>query len=264
MNSFNLHQPKDLAAASALVASGGDTRFLAGGQSILASMKLGLASPDAMIDLSLIPDMKSITVSGGVVKIGAMVKHADVAAHAEVKKVIPALADLAGGIGDRQVRNMGTIGGSLANSDPAACYPAAALGLGATIYTNTRSIAADSFFLGLYETALQPGEIITAVSFPVPEKAAYVKFKNAASRFALVGVFVSKSSAGVRVAVTGAGSCAFRIPALEAALASNWTAGACNAVKVSADNLNGDLHASAEYRAHLIPVIAGRAVTAAK
>jgi aerobic carbon-monoxide dehydrogenase medium subunit len=264
MNSFNLHQPKDLAAAAALAMSGGDTRFLAGGQSILASMKLGLASPDAMIDLSLIPDMKTITVSGGVVKIGAMVKHADVAAHADVKSAIPALADLAGGIGDRQVRNMGTIGGSLANSDPAACYPAAVLGLGATIHTNQRNIAADTFFLGLYETALTAGEIITAVSFPVPEKAAYVKFKNSASRFALVGVFVSKGSAGVRVAVTGAGSCAFRVAALETALATSWTAAACNAVKVSPANLNGDLHASAEYRAHLIPVIAGRAVTAAK
>ena len=264
MNSFNLHQPKDLAGASALAASGGDTRFLAGGQSILASMKLGLASPDAMIDLSLIPDMKSISVSGGVVKIGAMVKHADVAANADVMKAIPALAELAGGIGDRQVRNMGTIGGSLANSDPAACYPAAVLGLGATIHTNTRSIAADSFFLGLYETALEPAEIITAVSFPVPEKAAYVKFKNSASRFALVGVFVSKGAQGVRVAVTGAAGCAFRATDLETALAGSWTAAACNAVKMTSSNLNGDLHASAEYRAHLIPVIAGRAVTAAK
>ena len=264
MNSFQLHQPKDLAGASTFAASGGDTRFLAGGQSILASMKLGLASPDAMIDLSLIPDLNSISVSGGVVKIGAMVKHADVAANADVKKAIPALADLAGGIGDRQVRNMGTIGGSLANSDPAACYPAAVLGLGATIHTDKRNIEADSFFLGLYETALLSGEIITAVSFPVAEKAAYVKFKNSASRFALVGVFVCKGSQGVRVAVTGAGSCAFRATSLETALAANWTAAACNTVKMSADNLNGDLHASAEYRAHLISVIAGRAVTAAK
>ena len=214
MNSFQLHQPKDLGSAASLAGSGGDTRFLAGGQSILASMKLGLASPDAMIDLSLIPDLNSISVSG--------------------------------------------------NSDPAACYPAAALGLGATIHTDKRSIAADSFFLGLYETALQPSEIITAVSFPVPEKAAYVKFKNSASRFALVGVFVSKSSQGVRVAVTGAASCAFRATDLEKALAGSWTAAACNAVKMTADNLNSDLHASAEYRAHLIPVIAGRAVAAAK
>lgn len=264
MNSFQLHQPKDLASAATLAAGGGDTRFLAGGQSILASMKLGLASPDAMIDLSLIPDLKTISVAAGVVKIGAMVKHADVAANADVKKAIPALADLAGGIGDRQVRNMGTIGGSLANSDPSACYPAAVLGLGATIHTNKRAIAADSFFLGLYETALEAGEIITAVSFPVPEKAAYVKFKNSASRFALVGVFVSKGSQGVRVAVTGAGSCAFRATDIEKAIAANWTAAACTAVKVSADNLNGDLHASAEYRAHLIPVISGRAVAAAK
>lgn len=264
MNSFQLHQPKDLASASALATNGGDTRFLAGGQSILASMQLGLASPEAMIDLSLIPDLKSISVSGGVVKIGAMAKHADVAANADVQKAIPALADLAGGIGDRQVRNMGTIGGSLANSDPSACYPAAVLGLGATIHTNKRNIAGDSFFLGLYETALEAGEIITAVRFPVPEKAAYVKFKNAASRFALVGVFVSKGGQGVRVAVTGAASCAFRATDIEKALTGSWTAAACNAVKMSADNLNSDLHASAEYRAHLIPVIAGRAVAAAK
>ncbi len=264
MNAFELHQPKDLASAATLAGGSGDLRFLAGGQSILASMKLGLASPDAMIDLSLVPDLKTISVAGGVVKIGAMVKHADVAANADVKKAIPALADLAGGIGDRQVRNMGTIGGSLANSDPAACYPAAVLGLGATIHTNKRNIAADSFFLGLYETALDAGEIITAVSFPVPEKAGYVKFKNSASRFALVGVFVSKGSQGVRVAVTGAASCAFRATALETALAASWTAAACNAVKISADNLNGDVHASAEYRAHLIPVIAGRAAAAAK
>lgn len=264
MNSFQLHQPKDLASAAALAGSSGDSRFLAGGQSILASMKLGLASPEAMIDLSQVPDLKSISVSGGVVKIGAMAKHADVAANADVRKAIPALADLAGGIGDRQVRNMGTIGGSLANSDPSACYPAAALGLGATIHTNKRNIAADSFFLGLYETALEPGEIITAVSFPVPEKAAYVKFKNSASRFALVGVFVSKGSQGVRVAVTGAASCVFRVADLEKVLAANWAAAACGGVKVSADNLNSDLHASAEYRAHLIPVLTGRAVAAAK
>lgn len=264
MNSFQLHQPKDLSSAASFANSGGDTRFLAGGQSILASMKLGLASPDAMIDLSLVPDLKSISVSNGVVKIGAMVKHADVAANADVQKAIPALAELAGGIGDRQVRNMGTLGGSLANSDPAACYPAAALGLGATIHTDKRSIAADSFFLGLYETALEAGEIITAVSFPVPEKAAYVKFKNPASRFALVGVFVSKGSQGVRVAVTGAGSCAFRATDIEKSLAGSWTAAACNAVKMTWGDLNSDLHASAEYRAHLIPVIAGRAVAAAK
>jgi aerobic carbon-monoxide dehydrogenase medium subunit len=264
MYSFQLHQPKDVASAATHAASGVDTRFLAGGQSMLPSMRLGLASPEAMIDLSHIADLKGISVAAGVVKIGAMSKHAEVAENAEVRKAIPALADLTDGIGDRQVRNMGTIGGSLANSDPAACYPAAALGLGATIHTNKRTIAADSFFLGLYETALAAGEIITAVSFPVPEKAAYVKFKNSASRFALVGVFVSKGSAGVRVAVTGAGACAFRATDIERALSGNWSAAACEAIKVSAANLNSDLHASAEYRAHLISVIAGRAVAAAK
>jgi aerobic carbon-monoxide dehydrogenase medium subunit len=264
MNSFQLHQPKDLASASALLAGGGDARYLAGGQSMLASMKLGLATPDSLVDLSRIADLKTISVGGGVVKIGAMAKHADVAANADVKQAIPALADLAGGIGDRQVRNMGTIGGSLANSDPAACYPAAVLGLGATIHTNKRTLAADAFFRGLYETALDAGEIITAVSFPVPEKAAYVKFKNSSSRFALVGIFVSKESHGVRVAVTGAASCAFRATDLEKALTASWSPSSCASVKMSAANLNGDLHASAEYRAHLIPVLTGRAVAAAR
>jgi len=195
-----------------------------------------------------------------VVKIGAMTTHAEVAASADVKKAIPALADLAGRIGDRQVRNRGTIGGSLANSDPAACYPAAVLGLGATVHTDQRDIAADDFFKGVFETALQPGELITAVSFPVPEKAGWQKFKQPASRFSLVGVFVSKSAKGVRVAVTGAGPCAFRVPDLEKRLAANWSAAALNGATVKADGLNSDLHGSAEYRAALIPVLAGRAV----
>jgi carbon-monoxide dehydrogenase medium subunit len=196
------------------------------------------------------------------VKIGAMTTHAAVAASAEVAKAIPALADLAGRIGDRQVRNRGTLGGSLANNDPAACYPAAVLALSATIHTNRRTIAADDFFRGLYETALHEGELITAVSFPVPEKAAWQKFKQPASRFSLVGVFVSKGSAGVRVAVTGAGPCVFRAGALEARLAAGWSAAALQGATVSADGLNSDLHGSAEYRAALIPVLAARAVAA--
>jgi carbon-monoxide dehydrogenase medium subunit len=192
-----------------------------------------------------------------------MTPHAEVAASADVKAKIPALAQLAAGIGDRQVRNRGTIGGSIANSDPAACYPAAVLALGATVQTDRRGISADDFFKGLYETALAPGEIITAVRFPVAEKAAYVKFRQPASRFAIVGVFVAKTSGGVRVAVTGAGPCAFRAKALEDKLNAKFAPESCDGVTVPATGLNSDIHASAEYRAHLIPVLAKRAVSAA-
>lgn len=258
MQAFAYSTPASLADAAK--AATGDNKLLAGGQSLLSSMKLGLSAPDALVDLSAIAELKGITVSGGAVKIGAMTTHAEVAASAEVAKAIPALAALAGNIGDRQVRNRGTLGGSLANNDPAACYPTAVLGLGATIHTDRRTIAADDFFTGLYETALDEGEIITAVSFPVPEKAGWQKFKQPASRFSLVGVFVSKGPQGTRVAVTGAGACVFRVKALEDKLGSNWSAQACDGVKVAADDLNSDLHGSAEYRAALIPVLAGRAV----
>jgi carbon-monoxide dehydrogenase medium subunit len=189
-----------------------------------------------------------------------MTTHAEVAASKEVAKAIPALSRLAGGIGDRQVRNRGTIGGSLANNDPAADYPAAVLGLGATVRTDRREIAADQFFKGLYETALQDGEVITSVSFPVPQKAGWQKFKQSASRFSIVGVFVAQTANGVRVAVTGAGPCVFRAKALEDRLAKDWSAKACEGVKVDASGLSSDLHGSAEYRAALIPVLAGRAV----
>ena len=259
MQAFTYSTPASVADAARAAAASG-AKLIAGGQSLLPSMKLGLAAPEALVDLASIADLKGITVSGGVVKIGAMVTHAEVAAHADVQQAIPALADLAGKIGDRQVRNRGTIGGSLANNDPAACYPAAALGLGATIHTNTRNIAADAFFKGLYETALAEGEVITAVSFPVPEKAGWQKFKQPASRFSIVGVFVSKGAQGVRVAVTGAGAGVFRASALEAKLATNWSAAALVGATVSADGLNTDLHGSADYRAALIPVLAGRAV----
>jgi aerobic carbon-monoxide dehydrogenase medium subunit len=262
MQSFALQSPSSLADA-ARAAARDDVKILAGGQSLLASMKLGLAAPGELVDLSALAELKGITVSGGQVKIGAMTTHAAVAASAEVAKAIPALADLAGHIGDRQVRNRGTIGGSLANNDPAACYPAGVLGLGATIHTDKRTIAADDFFKGLYETALAEGEVITAVSFPIPEKAAWQKFKQPASRFSLVGVFVSKGPAGVRVAVTGAGAGVFRVKALEDKLAASWSASACDGVSVSAAGLNNDLHGSAEYRAALIPVLAKRAVAAA-
>jgi carbon-monoxide dehydrogenase medium subunit len=258
MQAFAYSKPASVAdAAKALK---GDAKLLAGGQTLLTSMKLGLAAPDRLIDLGAVAELKGISVGGGAVKVGAMCTHAEVAANKDVAKAIPALAQLAGSIGDRQVRNRGTIGGSLANNDPAACYPAAVLGLGATIHTDRRTIAADDFFTGLYETALKDGEIITAVSFPVPEKAGWQKFKQPASRFSLVGVFVSKGPQGARVAVTGAGPCVFRVKALEDKLAADWSAKAVDGVKVDADGLNSDLHGSAEYRAALIPVLAGRAV----
>ena len=261
MQAFSYQNPSALVAA-ALASKTDGVKLLAGGQSLLAAMKMGLSAPETLVDLSGVAELRGISVSGGSVKIGAMTTHAEVAANKDVAKAIPALADLANNIGDRQVRNRGTIGGSLANNDPAACYPAAVLGLGATIHTNTRTIGADSFFKGLYETALQAGEVITAVSFPVPEKAAWQKFKQPASRFSLVGVFVSKGPQGVRVAVTGAGASVFRASGLEAKLAASWSASALSGASVSADGLNTDLHGSAEYRAALIPVLAGRAVAA--
>ena len=263
MTTMHYHRPASVADAVKLSGEHADDRLIAGGQSILPSLKMGLLATDGFIDLGGIKELKGITVDGANVRIGAMTTHAEVAASKEVQAMIPALAALASGIGDRAVRNRGTIGGSLANSDPAACYPAAVLGLGATIHTNTRQIAADEWFKGLFATALKPGELITAVSFPAPEKAAYVKFKQPASRFSIVGVFVARTKDGVRVAVTGAGPCAFRVKALEDKLAANWSAAACEGVSVPASGLNSDLHGSAEYRAHLIPVLAKRAVAAA-
>lgn len=260
MQAFQYVAPTSL--AQALAARGDGAQYIAGGQSLLASMKLGLAAPEQLVDLGGIAELKGIRVAGGVVTIGAMSTHAEVAASAAVRQAIPALAELAGHIGDRQVRNRGTIGGSLANNDPAACYPAAVLGLGATVHTSTRRIPADDFFLGLYTTALAEGELVTAVSFPVPERAAWQKFKQPASRFSLVGVFVSKGPQGVRVAVTGAGACVFRATALEARLGAHWSADALKGASVSADGLNSDLHGSADYRAALIPVLAARAVAA--
>lgn len=263
MNTFQYHRPTSLADAARALSGGSDARPLAGGQSLIASMKLGLSEPSDLVDLARIPELQGIRVEGSVVRIGAMATHASVAASADVRRLIPALADLAEGIGDRAIRERGTIGGSLANNDPAACYPAGVVGLGATIQTDRRSIAADDFFKGLYETALQPGEIIVSVAFPVPAKAAYVKFKQPASRFAIVGVFVSRSASGVRVAVTGAGPSVMRAGAIESALAANWSADAARSVAVSADGLSSDLHATADYRAHLIPVLAARAVAQA-
>jgi len=260
MQNFALHNPATVADAVRAAAQV-DSKLMAGGQTLLQSMKLGLIAPSAVIDLGAISDMKGITVADGQVRIGAGTTHAAVAASADVQRAIPALAELASHIGDRQVRNRGTLGGSLANNDPAACYPAAVLGLGATVHTDRRSLAAEDFFTGLYTTALAEDEVITSVSFPIPEKAGWQKFKQPASRFSIVGVFVSKGAQGVRVAVTGAGaSGVFRATSLEAKLAANWSAAALAGEKVSADELNSDLHGSAAYRAALIPVLSARAV----
>ena len=263
MYAFEYHKPRNLPQAVKDLAHE-DAKVLAGGQTLLPTMKLRLASPKSLIDLKAIDELHGIHRDGDSILIGAMTAHADVATSALVKSTIPALAVLAGGIGDPAVRNRGTIGGSLANNDPAACYPAAALALEAKIITNKRHIAADHFFKGLFETALEPGEIITHVSFPVPVKAGYAKFANPASRFALVGVFVAKGAHGVHVAVTGAGSSGvFRAIEIEHALGANFSAKALDHVSMSSTNLNTDLHADAEYRAHLIVVMAKRAVAAA-
>jgi aerobic carbon-monoxide dehydrogenase medium subunit len=261
MYAFQYQRPASVADAKA--AMSGDARFLAGGQSLIQAMKLRLSSSERLVDLGGVADLKGIKMDGANLVIGAMVTHAAVAASAEVKRACPALAELAGGIGDPMVRNMGTIGGSIANADPAADYPAGLVGLGATVHTNQRTIPADAFFTGLYETALKPGELITAVSFPAAQKAAYVKYKQPASRFALVGVFVSQGAGGVRVAVTGAKGSVFRAGEIEAALGKAFTAEAAKAVKMPSAGINSDMHGSATYRAAMISVMASRAVAAA-
>ena len=264
MYDFTYVRPTSLAEAEkALAAAGEEGKLLAGGQTLLPTLKMRLARPETVIDLGAIAELKGVKADGKTITVGAMTPHSEVKNSAEVKKAIPALAQLAAAIGDPQVRNRGTIGGSIANSDPAADYPAAVLGLGATVVTNKRSIAADDFFKGIFTTALDDGEIIKSVAFPVPEKAGYSKFDQPASRFALVGVFVAKTAAGVRVAVTGAGPCAFRVKEMEDKLSANFSPEAVDGVKVPANGLNSDIHGSAEYRAHLIGVMAKRAVAAA-
>ncbi len=252
MYAFTLEQPKTLADAKRLVAGG--AQALAGGQTLIASMKQRLMRPENLVDLGGVAELRGIRVEGQAVVIGATTKHQEVASSADVRKHIPALAALAEGIGDRQVRAMGTLGGSVANNDPAACYPSAVLGLGATVVTDRRQIAADDFFQGLYTTALEAGELITAIRFPVPTKAAYAKFRQPASRFALVGVFVALTPGGVRVAVTGTGNGVFRHAGLEAALGKSFTPEAAAGVKIDESEISGDLHASAAYRAHLVTV----------
>ena len=261
MYTFTFERPAATADAAKLAAAG--AKVLAGGQTLLASMKLRLADPGQLVDLGGIAELAGIKMEGNNVVIGAMTRHADVATNANVLKAIPALADLASHIGDRQVRAMGTMGGSVANNDPAACYPSAVLGLGATVHTNKRKIAADDFFQGMFTTALEDGELITAISFPAPKKAAYIKFKQPASRFALIGVFVAQTDSGVRVAITGGGNGVFRHAGLEAALNKSFTPEAAAAVQIDASDLSADLHASAAYRANLISVVTQRAVAKA-
>jgi aerobic carbon-monoxide dehydrogenase medium subunit len=261
MHAFEYHRPSSSKDALALAGAKPEGKFLAGGQSLVQAMKLRLSSPTDLIDLGSVKELTGIKASGTSVEIGAMTRHADVAGSAEVKKTIPSLAAMAELIGDRQVRHMGTLGGSLANNDPAADYPAAVLALNATVVTNKRKIAADQFFKGLYETALEPGELITSVVFQAPKRGAYTKFRNPASRFALVGVYVADfGSANVRVGVSGAGPCAFRQSDMEKALAAKFAPESVAAIKAKPDGLNNDLHASPEYRAHLITVMAKRAV----
>lgn len=261
MYAFTLERPTSTSDASRLVAGG--AKPLAGGQTLLASMKLRLSSPDQLADLSGIKELAGIKRDGNAFVIGAMTRHADVAINAELKAALPALADLAANIGDRQVRAMGTLGGSVANNDPSACYPSAVLALGATIHTTERKIAADDFFLGMFATALNEGELITAISFPIPKRAAYMKFKQQASRFAMVGVFVAQFDAGVRVAVTGASNGVFRHKGLEDALSKSFTPEAAASVRIDATDLNSDIHATAAYRANLISVQTQRGVARA-
>ena len=259
MHAFNYRRPSSLAEALTLLQDE-EARPLAGGMTLLPTMKQRMAQPETIVDLAGVPGLSGIDRRGDTLTIGAMTCHRAVAESADVQQFAPALAHLAGNIGDPMVRNRGTIGGSVANSDPAADYPAAVLGLGATLIAGDREIEADTFFLGMFETALQPGELLTAIRFPRPSRAGYAKFRNPASRYAIVGVFAADGPAGIRVAVTGAGGCVFRWTEAEAALASGWSPEALQHLDHPADELNADIHASAEYRAHLIKVMAQRAV----
>ena len=261
MYAFTYERPTSLADAAKLIAAG--AKPLAGGQTLLAAMKLRLSAPEQLVDLAGVKELSGIKKEGNAFVIGAMSRHLDVANNAEIKSAFPALADLASGIGDRQVRALGTLGGSVANNDPAACYPSAVLGSGATVVTDRREIAADDFFLGLFTTALEEGELIKAIRFPIPKRAAYEKLRQKASHFPLIGVFLVQTGTGVRVAVTGGGNGVFRHKGLEDALTKSFTPEAAAAVKIGASELSGDLHASAEYRANLISVMTQRAVVKA-
>jgi carbon-monoxide dehydrogenase medium subunit len=264
MYDFAYHKPSSLADAAKLLAADGDARAISGGMTLLPALKLRLNKPTSLVDLSGIAELRGIRRSGDIIVIGALTKHYEVATSAEVKAAIPALAAMAATIGDTQVRNRGTMGGSVANNDPSADYPAALLALGATIETNKRKIGADDFFTGMFATALDQGEIVTAIHIPVPQKAGYAKMKNPASRYSMAGVFVAKTASGVRVGVNGAGANgAFRATELEKALSANFSPDAVASLKMDASTMNGDIHGSAEYRAHLVIVMAKRAVVSA-
>ena len=261
MYEFQYAKPATVAEATSLLTADDANQPLAGGQTLIPTLKQRLNAPGTLVDLAGVAELKGVARDGNTIVIGAMTTHAEVAGDASVRDAIPALAKLAGGIGDPQVRNIGTIGGSLANNDPAADYPSAALALAATIRTTNREIAADDYFQGFFTTALEPGELIVSVSFPIPEFAAYGRFEQRASRYPMVGVFVARPAEGVRVAVTGAGQDGvFRCSELESVLGQDFSATAAAAVKVPADDLMTDLHASADYRAALIPVMASRAI----
>ena len=260
MYEFEYRRAGSVGEARDLLGKAADGRYLAGGMSLVPTMKLRLARLSDVVDLNGVDGLAGIAAEGGTVTVGAMARHEAVADAPAVREAIPALAALAGGIGDPHVRHRGTLGGSICNNDPAADYPAAVLGLGATIHTDRREIAADDFFTGLFETALEEDEIVTKVAFPAPDAACYVKFPNPASRFAIVGSFVSRRDGDVRVAITGAGACVFRVAEMEAALRSDFSADAVAGIKVSPDGLNSDIHGSAEYRAHLVTVLSKRAV----
>jgi carbon-monoxide dehydrogenase medium subunit len=265
MYAFEYHRPSSLAEVASLLQSKPEAKLLAGGMTYIPTLKQRLAQPSDVIDLAGISALRRIFVDrGSDLVIGAMTPHAEVAASKEVREWIPALAEMAEMIGDPQVRNRGTIGGSIANNDPAADYPAAVVALNATVHTNKREIAADDFFLGMFETALEDDEIITEVRFPRPDRAGYAKFRNPASRYAIVGVMVAQAGGATSVAVTGAGPSVFRLPDFERALAGNFSADAIKDLSVSPADLNSDIHASAEYRAHLVKVMAQRAVKAAR
>lgn len=260
MYDFTYHRPATIGDAVAAFAASADARFLAGGQSLLPMMKHRLVQVADIIDLADIPDMAGIAIDHDRVVIGANTVHADVAEHHGLRDRLPALATLAAGIGDRQVRNRGTLGGALAHNDPAGDYPAAVLALGATIRTDRRTIAADDFFIGMFETVLAEGEIVTAVEFPIADAAAYLKFPNPASRYAVVGVMIARHAGRVRVAVTGAGPCVFRSRQLEAVLEHGFTPDAAAAAAIDPSGFNGDIHATPQYRAHLVAALAQRLV----
>ena len=262
MDDFTFHRPGTVAEAQEAIRAADAGKFMAGGQSLLPVMKLDMAAPSDVVSLAGVEELRGIRRDGDTLVVGAAMTHADVNGSAEVLDAIPALAGLAGSIGDPQVRNRGTLGGSVAHSDPAADYPAALVALGATVVTDRREIAARDFFVGMFETPLEDDEIITSVRFPIPSKAAYAKFPNPASKYAIAGVMVAQGGDGVRVAVSGAGYKVFRVEAMEEALASDFSPGALDGIGVEADGLVSDTDASAEYRAHLVSVMARRAVEA--